>query len=270
MPMRRFQIAIVSVLGVALLAAAVAIIYQSRKLADVRQQRDTALQSLQETREELRKSQLRLSAALRKPPKPANIDKATIAQRDARIAQLTQQLSAAQASVTQVQEELSAAKDENEKKLASSSQHYQKLQAEMQDQLDKLQKALSSAQASVQDSHRRITDLEEANAKLEAEGGKESTRAAEREHILTRLQDLDRRRETYLRSIGDRYRNITTQFRTISGMLDSDRGQASSNAFSGTALGLIQNALSQCDNDFQHLSDLNAKAFQLEKKLSRK
>jgi hypothetical protein len=53
-------------------------------------------------------------------------------------------------------------------------------------------------------------------------------------------------------------------------MLDSSHGQQGSNAFSGAALDLIQNTISLADNDLQHLNELNAKAFQLEKKLSKK
>lgn len=271
MRISRLQIALISGLGVLLLAAAAVIVHQSRKLGELQQQRDTALQTLQETREELRQSQSRLAAALRKPPKPPNEDKAVIAQCNATIARLTSKLSAAQASVTEFQQKLSAARDENQKALASSSQHYQELQAKMQNQLDALQKSLGSMKSDLQNSRQHTADLEKANAQLQANSGKESTRMAERRHLLQRLQELDRRRESYLTSIGQRYRDITSKFRTMSGMLDANpsRGPGAAGTFSGAALDLIQNALSQSDNDFQHLSDLNAKAYQLEKRLAK-
>ena len=53
----------------------------------------------------------------------------------------------------------------------------------------------------------------------------------------------------------------------MSGMMDSNRGQNSS-ALSGQAMDQIQNAISLTDNDLQHLNELNAKAFQLEKRLA--
>jgi chromosome segregation ATPase len=269
MPMRRLQIALVSGLGVALVAAGGIMIHQYRQLREARRQRDTALQSLQEAREALRQSELRGASAPNKTPKPASNDQAAIARRDATIEQLTNELSASQANIARLQEQLSATQDENAKALASSSQHYQQLQAELQDRLDKLQKELDSAQTDLQSSRQRIAGLQKANDQLRAESSEGSTRAAEREHILASLQDLDRRRESYLTSIADRYRNITSQFRTMSGMLDSNRGQ-NSNTFSGPALDLIQNAISLSDNDLQHLSELNAKAFQLEKQLAKK
>jgi chromosome segregation ATPase len=267
--MRRLHIAVVSGLGVALVAAGGVILHQSRKLAEVRQQRDATMQSLRESQEALRQSELRLASALQQAPKPSSDGKAAIAQRDATIQQITNELNAAKASITQLQKSLSASKGENEKALEASNQRYKEMQTELQTRLDQLQKELDSAQADLQSSRQRIASLQKANDQLLAANSEGSTRAAEREHILTSLQDLDRRREAYLRSIADRYRNLTNQFRTMSGMLASNRGQ-DSNTLSGPALDMIQNAISLTDNDLQHLSELNAKAFRLEKRLSTK
>ena len=93
MGMRRLQIAVVSGLGVALVAAGGVIVHQSRKLAEVQQQRDAALQSLQETQEALHESELRI-AAIQETPKPVDKNKAVIAQQNTKIKQLTSELSA--------------------------------------------------------------------------------------------------------------------------------------------------------------------------------
>ena len=265
--MRRLNITVVSGLGVALVATGVVILKQSQKLAEVRQQRDTALQSLRETQEALRQSQLRIAEFLHQPPKPATNLKAEIEKRDATIQQLTEKLNAAQGSVAQLQQDLSSSKEENQKTAGDANQRYQEMQTRLQGRLDQVQKELNSAQADLQSSRQRIASLQKTNDRLQAENNKGSTRAAEQKHILDRLQELDRRRESYLTSIGNRYRNLTSQFRTMSGMMDSNRGQNSS-AFSGQALDQIQNAISLTDNDLQHLNELNAKAFQLEKRLA--
>lgn len=267
--MRRLQIVVISGLGIALGAAGGFILHQSMQLSELRLQRDNAQQSLQESREALHQSELRIASILHEAPKPAKDDKALIAQRDNTIQQLNGELSAAQANVTQLQEKLTAMKDQSEESIASASQHYQEQEAELQARLDKLQKELSSAQADLQNSRQRIDSLQKLNDQLSAANNQGSTRTAEREHILDSLQDLDRRRETYLTSLADRYRNLTSQFRTMSGMMNSNRGQ-DSNAFSGPALDMIQNAITLADNDLQHLTELNAKAFRLEKQLSKK
>ncbi|MGA8184327.1 MAG: hypothetical protein WB819_11880 [Terriglobia bacterium] len=267
--MRRLNIAVVSTLEVALVAGAVVILHQSQKLAEVRQQRDTALESLRESQESLRQSQLRLASALHQPPNPAVDLQAEIEKRDATIQQLSEKLKAAQVSITQLQADVSASKEENRNTAETSNQRYQQMQTRLQGRLDQVQKELNSAQADLESSHQRIVSLQKTNDRLQAENSEGSTRVAEQEHILSRLQELDRRRESYLTSIANRYRNLTSQFRTMSGMMDSNRGR-DSGAMSGPALDMIQNAISLSDNDLQHLNELNAKAFQLEKRLAEK
>jgi chromosome segregation ATPase len=266
--MRRLNIIVVSVLGVALVAAVVVTLHQSQKLAEVNKTRDTALESLQESREALRQSQLRLSAALRQPPKPAVDLKSEIEARDTTIQQLTEKLKAAQGSVTQLHQDLSDSKEENQNAAESSSERYLEMETKLQNRLKEMQAELNSSKADLQTSRQRLASLQKVNDRLQSQNGEGSRRAAEQEHILNNLQDLDRRRESYLTSIADRYRNLTSQFRTMSGMMDSNRGRETG-AFNGQALDQIQNAISLTDNDLQHLSELNAKAFQMEKRLAK-
>jgi chromosome segregation ATPase len=267
--MRRLHIAMVSGLGVALVAAGGVIIHQARELAEVRRQMDSAVLSLHETQDALQQSELRAAEALSQSPKPSTNGKAVIAQRNATIKQLTAELNAAQSSNTDLQKKLATSQDENEKALAAASKNYDTRAAELQARLDKLQKELSDAQSDLESSRQRVAALQKANDQLSSANNAGTARLAEREHILNSLQDLDRRRETYLTSIADRYRNLTSQFRTMSGMMNSNRGQ-DSNAFSGPALDLIQNAISLTDTDLQHLSELSAKAYRLEKQLAKK
>jgi chromosome segregation ATPase len=267
--MRRLHIAVISGFGVALVAAGGLIVRQARELSEVRQQRDAVVLSLHETQADLQQSELRAAEALRQSPKPSTDGKAMIAQRDATIKQLTVELNAAQSSATDLQKKLAASQDENERALATTSKNFDAQAAELQGRLDKLQKELSDAQSDLESSRQRVIALQKANDQLSSANNAGTARLAEREHILNSLQELDRRRETYLTSIADRYRNLTSQFRTMSGMMNSNRGQ-DSNAFSGPALDLIQNAISLTDNDLQHLSELSAKAYRLEKQLSKK
>ncbi|HET7214838.1 MAG TPA: hypothetical protein VFL79_14700 [Terriglobia bacterium] len=266
--MRRLNIAVVSGLGVALVAAIVVILHQSQKLAEVRKQQDTTVQSLQESREALQQSQLRLAAALHQPPRPTTDFKAELQKRNATIQQLTQNLKAAQGSIAQLQQELSDSREENQKAAENSNQRFQEMQAGLQNRLDEVQKELNSSQADLQSSSQRIASLQKINDRLQSQSSEGSRRAAEQEHLLNSLQDLDRRRESYLTTIANRYRNLTSQFRTMSGMMDSSRGR-DSGSLNGQALDQIQNVISLTDNDLQHLSELNAKAFQLEKRLAK-
>ena len=83
---------------------------------------------------------------------------------------------------------------------------------------------------------------------------------------MASLQSLERRRDGYLTSIIRRYRDVTSQFRAMSGMIDSAR-DGNSSAFNDAALLRIQNAISLADDDLRQLNELNAQISQLDKKL---
>lgn len=268
MRMPRVQIAVISGLGVALAAAGGVIVRQSGQLAQVRRQRDAALQSVRESQQALRPGGLRMGASMQGKPAPGKDIQDAIAKRETRIKQLTDQLDAANASITELQDTLSTSKTESVKALDATNQRSQEAQNELQARMDQLQQQLDSAKTEAESSRHQIADLQRDNEQLSASNNEGSARVAEREHILLSLQELDQRRESYLTSIADRYRNLTNQFRTMSGMLTSNRGQ-DSNSFGGPALDMIQNAISLTDNDLQHLSELNAKAYRLEKQLSK-
>ncbi|MCL5004952.1 MAG: hypothetical protein M1404_00310 [Acidobacteria bacterium] len=272
MRMRRLQIALISALGIALLASVGMIFTQSKRLAQFERQREADLRSLREVREALRQSERRNADVTAKSQVSATQDRAVIAQRDATIQQLNTELSQAHTSLTALQRQLTKVRNESQQALALVNKRSQVLQEDWQSRLDTLQRQLSSTQRGLRDARRRIAALEVNNAKLQSERDVNLARASEREQLLNRLADLDRRRESYLNSIAERYRNLTNRFRTMSGMLDTSSRNNNNNptAFSGAALDLIQNAIALTDTDLQHLSILNAQAFQLEKKLQKK
>ena len=256
-------------LGVALVASVGMILRQSWRLAALQRQQAADLQSLRELQEALRQRELQKTPAEAEGPTPVGDYQAALAKRDATIEQLNRELSEAQANIMGLQAQLLNSSDEREKALASANERHQKEQEDWQSQLDALKQELDSAQAESQASRQRLAALEADNAKLRSDNSEGSARAAEFARVVANLQDLDRRRDAYLTSIMRRYRDITSQFRAMSGMLDSSRDPNSS-AFSDAALTRIQNAVSLADDDLRQLSELNAQARQLEKKLVKK
>jgi chromosome segregation ATPase len=269
MPQARLRIALVLVLGVALVAALGIILRQSRQLADLRRQGEADQRALRELREALRQRDLQKTPAETEELNPLSDQRAALARRGATIEQLNRELLDAQASIAQLQAQLSSSRDEREKAFASASESHRKDQESWQSQLDALKQQLDSAEGESQASRQRITALEAENDKLKSATGEGSARAAEVGRVITDLQDLDRHRDLYLTSIMRRYRDITSQFRAMSGMLDSSRDPNSS-IFSGAALLRIQNETSLAEDDLRQLNDLNAQARQLEKKLTKK
>ena len=267
MRLGRLQFALVLTLGVALVASVGIILRQSWRLAALERQQAADLQSLRELQAALRQRELQKAPAEAESPAPPGDYQATLAKRNATIERLNRELSEAQANIKELQAQLSNSSDEHEKALASANERHQKEQEDWQSQLDALKQELDSAQAELQASRQRLAALEADNAKLKSDNSAASARAAEFARVVAQLQDLDSRRDAYLTSIMRRYRDITSQFRAMSGMLGSSR-DSNSSPLSDAALTRIQNAVSAADDDLRQLSELNAQARQLEKKLA--
>jgi chromosome segregation ATPase len=256
-------------LGVALIAAVGMMLRQSWRLATLERQQAADRQSLRQLREALRQHELQKTPAEAESPAPLGAHQATLAKRNVTIEELNRALDEAQANIKQLQAQLSNASDEREKALASANELHQKEREDWQSQLEALKQQLDSAQADSQASRERLAALEADDAKLKSNNSAASARLAEFARVIADLQDLDRRRDAYLTSIMRRYRDITSQFRAMSGMLDSSR-EPKSSAFSDAALTRIQNAVSLADDDLRQLTELNAQARQLETKLAKK
>jgi len=257
-------------LTVALTLSVVMMVRQARRLAVLQRQQAAAQQSLREAQEALRQRELQKPPAEPETPAPPEADRAALAKRNATIEQLRRELGEARAQVKELQTQLSNANDEREKALASADEFHQKEKADWQSQLDAAKQDLEAAQAGLQASRQRVAALEADNAKLKADNSAGAAHNADVAQVLAELQDLDNRREAYMTSIMRRYRDITSQFRAMSGMLGSTRDSTSTSPFSDSALTRVQSAVSAADDDLRQLTQLNDQARQLEKKLAKK
>ncbi len=268
MRLARVEIALGSTLALVLVVSTVLIVHQFRRLAEYRRQHAQDQQSLAQLREALRQRAVQTAPAEAENPGPAP-NEAGIAKRDTTIAQLDRELATTRASVEDLQTQLSSSRDERERALAAANDRHEREQQEWQNQITSLKQQLDSVEAELQASRQRILALEADNEKLRNAASVGSARAAELNRLITSLQDLEHRREAYLTSIIHRYRDITNQFRAMSGMMDSGRDQSSS-AFSEAALTRIQDAVSSADDDLRQLNDLDAQVRRIQEKLAKK
>jgi chromosome segregation ATPase len=266
----RLKFAFVLTLGVAFLASLGMVFRLHRQLATIERQQAAGLQSLRQLQDALRQRELQKAPAEAEATTPPGDYQAALAQRNATIEGLTHQLSEAQANIMGIQAQLLSSNEERERALASANELEQKEKQDWQHQLDTLKQDLESAQDELQASRQRLAALEADNTKLKNDASVASGRVGDYTRAVAQLQDLDSRREAHLTSIMRRYRDITNQFRAMSGMLGSSRDSSSSSPFSDAALTSIQSAVSSADDDLRQLSELNAQARQLEKKLAKK
>ena len=270
MRMGRLQLTLVLTLAVALIASGGIILRLSRQLRGLQRQHAADQQSLHDMQAALRQHEPEKAPAEPESTTPPGDLRAVLAQRDATIEQLNRELGEAQGNIAGLQAQLENSNEEHEKALASASELQQKEKEDWKKQLDTVKQDLDSTQTDLQVSRQRLAALEADNARLSNGASTVSARAADTARVIAQLQDLESRRDAHLTSIMRRYRDITSQFRAMSGMLGSSRDANSSSPFSDAALTSIQNAVSSADDDLRQLGELNAQALQLEKKLLKK
>ena len=257
------------ILGAVLVASLLIILRQSRWIAEYRRQQEADAQAGRLLQEALRQKELQKVSPPVTEEVPGRAAQAGIAKREAVIERLDRELAETRATLTDLQTQLSTSNDQNTQALASAQQQLQKQQADSQAQIADLQKKLDDALSQTDIARQRVTALEADNAKLKTDAATATTQASDVSHIVSSLQDLDRRRDVYLTSILRRYRDITGEFRAMSSMLDTSH-EAGSGACSGAALSRIQNAVTSAEDDMRQLSELNARAEKLEKQLVKK
>jgi CII-binding regulator of phage lambda lysogenization HflD len=270
--MRRgyLQFAVVLTLSAALLVSLGLLHRQRRTLAMLEQQQETDRRSLSQLVAAARQRDFEQAPAAVESPAPPGSYQAPLANRNVTIESLNRELSEAQASIMGLQAQLSNSNEEREKAVANANELLQKEKEDWQTQLESLKQDLESAQADAQASRQRLAALEADNVKLNNNNNAASVRALDLAQVVVQLQDLDSRREALLTSMMRRYRDITSQFRAMSGMLGSNRDSNSGSPFTDSALTRIQSAVTSADDELRQLGELNAQARQLEKKLAKK
>ncbi len=194
---------------------------------------------------------------------------ASLAERDAEIEQLKRNLGAQTANITQLQAQVSALEEESKRLQAGATERALKDQEACRARLDELKQQAGDAHSDVVAARVRIADLEATAARLKASQGEDAARAIETARMLASLRELNRRRDTYVRSIVRRYQDAAAQLRALNALLDSTRDQNASVA-ANSALTRIQNTISTTEDDLRQLSDLTAQVEQLERKLEKR
>lgn len=145
------------------------------------------------------------------------------------------------------------------KRLAGSEADLKENLASANQTVDALQKELKS-------SRDRVTQVEIAYQKMRDQSGGDTQKIAQLQQLAAALQDIHQRREVYLNSILRRYKQITEQYRSISGVLQAQRTDAPA---TGTAdLARIQDSIAMAEDDLRQLNSLDAQARLIQKKMA--
>lgn len=179
--------------------------------------------------------------------------KLSLTEANAAVARLQSQVDDAEAKIQNLtvdNKRLSASEADLTPNLAAANQAVDALQKELKSRSD------------------RVTQIEIAYQKLRDQSGASAKKMEQVQQLVAELQDIHQRREVYLNNILRRYKQITEQYRSISGVLESQRTDAP--AAGSADLARIQDSIAMAEDDLRQLTNLNAQALRLQKKIAGK
>lgn len=180
------------------------------------------------------------------------------------LAERSHQLEVAQST----QADLTRQLRELESKFEAVTQEEAKTKAQLasfREQIAQIEKDGEALRSAARARESAWKEMEANAAQLRRRAGEDAQRNAKRKQAGVELEELGRRRESYLNSILGRYREATDLFRAMSLRLDNprDAGSPLSNDLSR-----IQQAIQLADEDLRQLRALSAQAARWQKELN--
>ena len=197
-----------------------------------------------------------------RPPKTVEYPEDLIA-----VQRLNLSLAEANASIARLQSRLDEAEAKiqdlavDNKRLAASEADLMPSLATANQTVDVLQKELKGLRD-------HSTQIEIAYQKQRDQTGGDAQKLAQLQQLAAEMLEIQQRRETYLNSIVRRYKQITEQYRSLSGVLQDQR--TGTPAAGSTEMARIQDAISLAEEDLRQLSNLDAQALRIQKKMAGK
>ncbi len=193
--------------------------------------------------------------------------RALLAQRDAEVLSLQQQLAEAHIEINRLNLRVNSFDEDQRKATEAANTRFNTAQADWQKRFDALTQQVQAAQAEADAARARAEAIQSDINKAAASQSANQAKLDQARRLLASLQDLNRRRTTYLDSLLHRYRDVLSQLHAIDNVLDSARDQNSS-VISNAALARVESTISLAEDDMRQLSDLNSRAALTEKRLS--
>ena len=138
-------------------------------------------------------------------------------------------------------------------------------------QLESSRRRVEAKEAELGRTMEQLVNLEAANKKLRDDANAAGQKASQLLRTSTELQQVYRRRESYLNTVTSRYREVTDQYRAFASVLENRRGPEGTPgagiSIAGPELTRIQNSIALAEEDLKQITALNAQALRLQRKL---
>jgi len=200
--------------------------------------------------------------APRPVPDAATADALSAAEQQVRrlhdsLAQSSAEAAHLQAKVTGLESRVEAAAEEN-RRLSTAVEEGRK-------NLEDTTQGMEALRAQLKAGGARLAEIENLNAQLKEEAATSRQSSAQTQQTISDLQNIFHRREMYLNNILRRYKEITEQYRAMSGVRDGRDREAG--PLSSAEISRIQNSIALAEEDLKQISALNVQAERLQKKL---
>ena len=267
----------IPLIAVAIVVSGVAIVWEARTVTSLQEQ--LARQARENGRLLRRLDALTRAQAVpaeEPPPAPA----ARVARPDAgaltadalaaaaqHVQGLRESLAQSSAEVTRLQAKVA----DLESRIESATAENHRLSTELDDgrrNLADASQTIETLRSQLKTNAGYVADLETANSRLKEEAATGKQSAVQTQQTVTDLEGVFRRREMYLNDILRRYKEITEQYRAMSGVRDSRDREAA--PVSSAEISRIQNTIALAEEDLKQIYALNAQAQRLQKKLPAK
>jgi DNA repair exonuclease SbcCD ATPase subunit len=148
----------------------------------------------------------------------------------------------------------------------------QAVESDLTEQISSLKRLVETKDTELGRKDDQLAALEAANRKLRESAGTAGEKAKQIVQTSNELQEIYRRRESYLNTLISRYRELTEQYRGFSSVLENRRGPEGTPgagiSIAGPELSRIQSTIQLAEEDLRQLTALNAQAVRLQKKLA--
>jgi len=197
------------------------------------------------------------------PPRPAAAPARGTQVEGQVIVSLRENLGRANATLGELRNRIETLQVEVEKS-AEESKRLAASEADLKEQWASTNRVLEAVQGELKTRTERTAHLEATAERLHQENRGIWERLNRVTQLSRELEDIHRRRETYLTSILRRYRELTEQYRVLVGRAERP-GESAVPA--GAELARIQSALAGAEEDLRQLTALNAQAARLQRKI---
>jgi DNA repair exonuclease SbcCD ATPase subunit len=139
-------------------------------------------------------------------------------------------------------------------------------EADLKEDLSAVNNTVNALEKELKSNRDRVSQVEIAYQRLRDQSGTDAHKLTEIQQLDAELQSIHKRREVYLNGILRRYRQITEQYRSMAGMMQTQRTDAP--AAGSADLARIQDSIAMAEEDLRQLNNLNAQALLIQKKMA--